>query len=447
MQRVELEFRLTHWRMEPMSTAKNISNNPSAGGMDRREFVKSATAATAGLLLVSPEIAFGSRANSTPQLGMIGCGGRGTSVSEAFVTRAGVRLHALGDLFQDQLDKAKAKLDELNQSQGHATIDASKMFKGPRSCNEVVSSDVDIVLISTPPYFHPEHLELAVAAKKHIYLEKPVATDVQGCKKIQELGKKVEGKQSVHVGFQIRFSPEYRELTRRIQEGAIGDIACAQGYYLAGDLPRKAKPGMSPLEAKIRDWAFDRVLSGDVLVEQNIHIIDWINWVLKARPERVMATAGRKVRTDIGDVQDHFLTIYRYPGDVRVGFQSTQFLTKWADVCLRFFGSKGYAEAHYNGNVFIRGTNEWQAEPPPPTAEKQKPEVDPLSEATPEKVKAFVESIQSGQFHNQLDQGAESTLSAILGRQASYEGKEMTWDHLVKSNQHWKTDVELEKLT
>jgi len=136
-----------------MSTAKNISNNPSAGGMDRREFVKSATAATAGLLLVSPEIAFGSRANSTPQLGMIGCGGRGTSVSEAFVTRAGVRLHALGDLFQDQLDKAKAKLDELNQSQGHATIDASKMFKGPRSCNELVSSDVDIVLISTPPTF------------------------------------------------------------------------------------------------------------------------------------------------------------------------------------------------------------------------------------------------------------------------------------------------------
>src|SRR5437667_7894142 len=139
MQRVELEFRLTHWRMEPMSTAKNISNNPSAGGMDRREFVKSATAATAGLLLVSPEIAFGTRANSTPQLGMIGCGGRGTSVAESFITRAGVRMHALGDLFQDQLDKAGTRMDGLNAARGHAAIDAARTFTGPRAYQDLAS--------------------------------------------------------------------------------------------------------------------------------------------------------------------------------------------------------------------------------------------------------------------------------------------------------------------
>lgn len=427
--------------------SKNELSSGNGAGLDRREFVKSAGVATAGLLLVKPEIAFGTRANSTLQLGMIGCGGRGTSVAESFVGRAGVRMSALGDLFQDQLDTARAKFDTLNFGQGHAKIDTGRTFKGPRAFVELSSSDVDVVLISSPPYFHPEHLEAAIDAKKHIYLEKPVGTDVRGCKKVLDLAKKVEGKQSVHVGFQIRYSPEYKEMVRRIHEGAIGDIASVQSYYLAGDLPRKAKPGMSPQEAKIRNWFFDRALSGDILVEQNIHILDWINWTLKSRPEKAYAVAGRKVRTDIGDVSDHFVTVYRYPGDINVGFQSTQYLPKWADVCVRFLGSKGFAEAHYSGGIFIAGDNAWKAVPPAPTSANQRPEVDPLSEATPEKVKAFVESIKSGQFHNQLAQGAESTLSAILGRQAAYEGRELSWEQVVKSGQQWRADINLEKIS
>ncbi len=204
---------------------------------------------------------------------------------------------------------------------------------------------------------------------------------------------------------------------------------------------------MSREEAKIRDWFFDRVLSGDILVEQNIHILDWINWVLKSRPERAVATAGRKVRTDIGDVSDHYLTMYRYPGNIQVGFQSTQFLPKWSDVCVRFLGSKGFAEAHYSGGVFISGETEWKAEAPQAPAGQQRPEIDPLREATPEKVLAFVESIRSGRFHNELRQGAESTMSAILGREAAYEGKEKGWDQVANSNQRWKTDLDLGKLT
>ena len=241
--------------------------------MDRRKFVKTGTA-TAGLLLVAPEIAFGSRANSTLQLGLIGCGSRGTSVGSSFVTRAGVRMSALGDLFQDRLDQAKTKFNRLNRSYGQTKLDASKIFKGPEAYRKVCGSDVDIVLMANTPYFNPLHLEMAIAAKKHIYMEKPVATDVAGCMKIQSLAARVDGRQSVHVGFQLRYSPEYREMVRRIQAGAIGNIACVQGYYLAGDLPRKAKSGMSTEEAKIRDWVFDRVLSGDILVEQNIHILD-----------------------------------------------------------------------------------------------------------------------------------------------------------------------------
>jgi myo-inositol 2-dehydrogenase/D-chiro-inositol 1-dehydrogenase len=426
---------------------KNDTERLPVTAVTRRDFVQTAAGAAAGLMLVRPEIAFGTRANSTLQLGMIGCGGRGTSVAESFVGRAGVRMHALGDLFQDQLDRARGHFDKLNGSQSHARIDVGRIFKGPRAYQDLAASDVDIVLVSTPPYFHPQHLTAAVGAKKHVYLEKPVATDVAGCRKVQELAKKVEGKSSVHVGFQIRYSPEYRELVRRIHEGAIGDIGSVQGYYLAGDLPRRQMPGASAQELKLRNWFFDRVLSGDVLVEQNVHIVDWINWTLKARPEKAYAVASRKVRVDIGDVNDHFVAVYQYPGDIHVGFQSTQYLPKWADVAVRFLGSKGYAEAHYSGGVFITGQNEWKAEPPPATAERQKPEVDPLSEATPEKVKAFVESITSGRFHNQLAQGAESTLSAILGRQSAYESKEMTWDQVLKSNQAWKSDVDVDRLT
>jgi predicted dehydrogenase len=429
-----------------MKTDKEINSSESAG-MNRREFVKTAGAATAGLLLVTPEIAFGTAANSALQLGMIGCGGRGSSVAETFVTRAGVRVAALADLFQDQLDQARAAFDKFNATQKHAAIDTKRIYKGPQAFKDLCSSDVDVVLISSPPWFHPTHLEAALAAKKHVYCEKPVATDVRGCRKVQDLAKKVDAKQSVHVGFQIRYSPEYREMTKRIHEGAIGEIASVEAYYLAGDLPRRPTQGMSPETAMVRNWVFYKALSGDVLVEQNIHIIDWINWVLKAKPEKVYATCGRKVRVDIGDVNDHFVTIYQYPGGISAGFQSTQYLPKWADVCVRFLGSKGFAEAHYSGGIFISGANEWKAQPPAATSASQRPEVDPLSEATPEKVKSFIENIKNGKFENQIAQGAESTLSAIFGREAAYRRKEMTWAQMEKSNQQWKTPVDVLKIT
>ncbi len=422
-------------------------NRDVAAGMDRREFVKAAGAAAAGLLLVRPEIAFGTAANSTPQLGMIGCGGRGSSVAETFVTRAGVRMAALADVFQDQLDRARSAFDKFNASNSHAAIDGARIFKGPAAYKQLCSSDVDVVLISSPPWFHPEHLETALASGKHIYCEKPVATDVRGCKKVLDLAGKVGPKQSVHVGFQIRYSPEYVELTRRIQNGDIGTIASVQAYYLAGDLPRRKTDGMSPDAAKLRNWVFDRALSGDVLVEQNIHIIDWINWVLKAKPEKVYGTCGRKIRTDIGDVNDHFVTVYEYPGGINAGFQSTQYLPKWCDVVVRFLGSKGFAEAHYSGGVFISGTNEWKAQPAAPPSAAQRPEVDPLSEATPQKVISFIENIKSGKFENQIQQGAESTLSAMMGREAAYRRKEMTWEQLRKSNQQWKTPVDIMKVS
>lgn len=411
--------------------------------MDRRQFVKNGTVAAAGLMFVKPGTAFGSAANSALQIGMIGPGGRGSSVAEDFVRSTNTRVTALADVFDDQLAAAVKLFDGKATSMGQAAaLTPNRLFKGPTAYQDLCKTDVDIILVSTPPWFHPEHVSAAVASGKHVYCEKPVATDVYGCKQVQATSRKVTNRQMVHVGFQIRYSPPYKEMTRRIHEGALGGVVCAHGYYFAGDLPRHAKPGMSPTEAKIRDWFFDKALSGDVLVEQNIHILDWINWTLKARPERVEASAGRKVRTDIGDVNDHFVTTYFYPNDVRVSFASTQFLPKWGDVAVRFFGPKGMAEAHYNGNIFIVGApeSEWRATAAAPSGEVR-PEVDPLGPATSEKAKAFVDGVLAGRFENQLDQGAESTLTAIMGRTAAYTGREQTWDQFMKSDHRWPVKI------
>lgn len=407
--------------------------------LGRRDFVKSSMAATGSVLLVKPETAFGTAANSTLNLALLGCGGRGTGVAGDFVAHTNTQVTVLGDMFDDRLSAAETRFNQLQAEKGRSRV--LKKFKGPQAHLEVATSDVDIILIATPPYYHPEHLKSALDGGKHVYLEKPVATDVRGCMQVASLAARAEGKVSVDVGFQIRNGSQFAEQTRRLHEGAIGDIACVHGFYFAGDLPRRPVEGMTPSAAKLRNWIFDRVLGGDIIVEQNIHIIDVYNWILKAHPLRAEATAARKVRTDIGDVSDHYMVTFYYPNDVRASFASTQFLPVWGSVGWRCFGPKGFSEAFYSGGLKIRGSQNWDAVETAPG--EKPPEVDPLGDATPLKAQAFVESIQSGKFHNQLKQGAESTLSAILARQAAYEGREISWGELLASDQHWEPDIDL----
>ena len=411
--------------------------------MSRRGFCASSLAAASGVLLVTPRTAFGSAANSRLRLGILGCGNRGSHVAQAFLENTNTAVVALADLFQDRLDQGTKRFGNLQSAKGSPQI---KLYKGADSYLQLLASDIDMVIISTPPYFHPQHLKAALeAGNKHVYLEKPVATDVRGCLEVAELAGRAQGKVSVDVGFQMRRSPQYAEQTRRIHEGAIGEVALAQGFYFAGDAPRKQRGAVSPLEARIRDWWFSRVLSGDILVEQNVHIIDVFNWVLKARPVAASATGGRRVRTDIGDVWDHFIVTYQYPNNVHASFMSTQFMPKWGDVCTSFFGKKGHSEAYFVGGLRIEGENPWEAGADQAPA-GSKPEVDPLREATPEKAKAFVRSIETGQYHNEIGQGVESCLSAMLGRQAAYEGRDLAWDQLLASDQHWDIDIDVSKV-
>ena len=421
--------------------------------MGRREFM-SAAAGAAGLMIIDASLVRGTEANSAVRVGLLGCGGRGTADASDLVMTGGARVVALADLFQDQLDKAKEHFDQLNTSKGYAAVDRSQMFVGPRAYELIANSkEVDAIVVTSPPYFHPQHLGTAVDAGKHVYCEKPVAVDVPGAKQVLEIGKRAEGRLSLDVGFQIRNATPFVELVNRIHNGALGKIACGQVYYYAGFIDRPAWPGTSAEYRRIRNWIYDRVLSGDIIVEQNIHVIDVANWVLQGHPLKAQGAGGRGVRSDSGDTYGHFDVVFYYPDDVHVTFSSTQFNKGWWDVNERFFGSKGVSESHYSGPCAIYGEEAWawkSAEPQPAAAPAQFSTAgvfhDNLADADSNKKKAFVESITSGKFHNQAAAGVESALSAMLGRTAAYKGHEVTWDELLSSDEKWELGIDLNKL-
>jgi predicted dehydrogenase len=421
--------------------------------MDRRKFL-GAAAATAGVLFIKPSLVHGTAANSAVRVGLLGCGGRGTEDAANLIDAGGARVVALADLFQDQLDSAHVHFDKLQQAKGYSALDSSQLFVGPSACQQIASSkEVDAIVIATPPYYHPRHLETVVAAGKHVYLEKPVAVDVPGALQVIEIGKRAEGKLSLDVGFQIRDCPPFVEMVRRIHSGALGKIVCGEAYYLSGYIDRPAWPNASPAERRLRNWLYDRALSGDIIVEQNIHVIDICNWILKAHPLKASATGGRQGRPADGDVYGNYNALFHYPDGVDVTFSSTQFAKGWWDVTERFFGTKGTSQSPYKGPLGIWGDEPWQAAAVPA---KENPESDKFSvtgnftsnleSADPEKKKAFVESITSRNFHNQASKGAESALSCMLARSAAYQGREVTWDELMKSTEVWDPKIDLNKL-
>src|SRR5438874_5481853 len=422
--------------------------------VDRRTFLGITTSAAAAMF-IKPELARGTAANSATRAGVLGCGGRGTEDASNLVDTGGARVVALADMFQDQLDNARKHFDEMQQGKGYAAIDTSQIFVGPSAFKQMAASkEVDAVVIATPPYYHPQHLEAIVAGGKHVYLEKPVAVDVPGAQKVIEIGKRAEGKLSLDVGFQIRDCPPFVELVKRIHNGALGNIVCGEAHYLTGYIDRPAWPNASPVEKRLRNWVYDRVLSGDIIVEQNIHVIDICNWILKAHPLKASATGGRQGRpADDGDAFGNYNVLFHYPDDVDVTFSSTQFAKGWWDVTERFFGTKGTSQSPYTGPLGIWGDEPWQAaaSPAKDTAENQKFSVtgsftSNLEFADTEKKKAFVESISSGNFHNQAAKGAESALSCMMARTAAYKGHEVTWDEIMKSTDVWDPKIDLTKL-
>ncbi len=418
--------------------------------MDRRKFVQGAAGAV-GLMFVKPETAFGYAANSRVRWGLLGCGHRGTSVATSFAKNAGVEITALADMFPNQLEQGKKHFDAVNSSLGLGPIDPKRLFQGPEAFKAIAACDqVDAVQISTPPFFHIEHLEGIVSAKKHAYCEKPVGVDVPQTKHALEIGRKYDGKVSMAVGFQIRSATPFVELVRRIHDGQIGQIAQITGFYNSPPAVSYEGTTKSQDEFRLRNWLHYKNLSGDMLLEQNIHVIDVVNWVMKTHPINAYARASRKVVTFPGDTNDNYEVIFTYPGNIQFSFTSTQFNpNRYFDVAERIFGSRGHAEAPYSGPLRIVGEQPWNWAGSEKTGGGEFAANgdfhDNLADADPMKDKGFIESITSGKFHNQINAGVETALSCIMGRKSAELGRLVTWDEIEADKEQYKLGMDLKQ--
>ena len=409
--------------------------------MERRLFLKSA-AAVSSMMILKPGAVFGTKANSAVQLGIIGCGDRGTAVISSMSKHTNVNIVAMADLLPDQLQKGKVILDRLNAEKGFPAIQKTNIYQGSQAYLQLLANkDVDAVLISSPAYTHPEFLQAAIEANKHVYCEKPVAPDVEGCKRVERAGASVNGKLSVVVGFQIRHATPYVEMVKRIHRGDIGDVLNAQLYYFSSEVKLKPYKDIPYDEARIRNHFHFRDLSGGILLDQGIHMLDVCNWALQGHPVSAIGTGSNNHGAEFGDAWNNYQAVYEYPQGTHVSFHGTQVGNVFGDVCARFIGTKGIAEAHYSGGVFIKGEHAWDSgvlrQESEVTAEQRAAGVflSSLQDADANKEKAFINSIVSGNFLNETGSGSASTLTAILGRQAAEQGKKVNWEEMIFSNE------------
>jgi predicted dehydrogenase len=387
---------------------------------ERRDFLKSAAA---GVMILKPETVFGSQANSTVEVGLVGCGGRGNWIGPFFPEFAGAKVVALADVQKDNLDSTAAKMK----------VGSARTYLGPNAYKELAASKVDAVVIETPPLYHPEVGMAAVEAGKHVFMAKPVAVDVAGCRMVTEGAKKArEKKLSYWIDFQTRVRDVYREAAMRVHRGDVGKPALAQVFYYAGrPWKDKGQPGMEPGQRKMLNWFGDRVLSGDIIVEQNIHVIDVANWFLQGHPLKAHGWGGRTdwtgTENDTGDAWDHFTVNYQYPGGVHASFSSHQLNGSFSDLCVRVTGVHGTADTHYGASLRITGKNAWNG------AEKD----DTFRGGAIENVKLFIASIKDGKPIWNDGPSVESNLTGILGRMAAYKGAEVTWEEMLHSGESW----------
>jgi len=381
-------------------------------------------------MLVAPSTAFTYQANSTVEFGLIGCGGRGNWIAPFFVEHAGARVVALADVVKEHLDTTSEKLK----------VGGSRAYYGPDAYKELAASKVDAVVIESPPYYHPEHAMAAVDAGKHVYLAKPVAVDVPGCKSILASGGKAKAKKlSYLVDFQTRARPVYQECAARVHRGEIGTPAFAQIFYYAGrPSPDRTQPGWDPGRSRVANFYMDKVIGGDIIVEQNIHVIDVANWLLNAHPVKASGTGGRANWSGTpyeknNDAYDHFAITFWYPNGVHASFTSHQLNGRFSDLCVRVVGIDGTADTHYGGSIGIVGKTPWRGAEKDPT----------FNQGAIDNAKAFIASIREGKPLNNSEQAVDSNMTAILGRMSAYQERVVTWDEMAASTEKLHADLKL----
>lgn len=406
-----------------MEIMSNNNETHQSRDITRRMFLATSSAALA-FTVARP--ALGAEAGPKINFGLIGCGGRGKWVADFFAKHGGFNLVAVSDYFQDRVDDVGQKYQ----------VPAAQRYAGLNGYKRLLEQKLDAVAIETPPYFHPEQVAAAVDAGKHVYMAKPLAVDVPGCLSIAEAGKKATGKKlAFQVDFQTRAHPAYQEVVKRVHNGDIGKLISVEAAYqtstMFASLDAQVRKEPSNKELRLRAWAIDRTLSGDVITEQNIHALDVASWFLNAEPLKAYGAGGR-AREFVGTCWDHYAVIFYYPNDILVSFNAKQAGHGYDDIMCRAYGMKGYADTHYSGKVSLRSTEE-----------VYNGDTNNLyADGVVFNVATFYDAITKGNFTNPtIAPSVRSNLTTILGRTAAYQKKEVTWDEMMQSKEKWVADL------
>jgi predicted dehydrogenase len=396
-------------------------------GTNRRDFLKTSAASASALALAGAPFVHAS-SDETLKVGLVGCGGRGTgAAAQALKADPNVRLWAVGDAFRDRLDSSLSQLRRNRDLANKITVPAERQFVGFDAYKDVIASDVDVVLLCTPPHFRPLHLRAAVNANKHIFCEKPVAVDAPGIRSVLATCEEAKRRNlSIVSGLCYRYEPAKREVMKRIHDGAIGPILALHTTYDTGALWMKERqPAWSDMEWQMRNWLYFTWLSGDHNVEQHIHSIDKMAWAMNdVYPVKCVGLGGRQVRTgpEFGHIFDHHAVVYEYASGVKCFSFCRQQEGAANNVTDFVVGTTGIADVMRH-----RLVNHQQA----PTWRYDGARADMYQV---EHTELFA-GIRSGQHINNGDYMAKSTLMAIMGRMATYTGQEITWQRALNSTE------------
>lgn len=400
-----------------------------SGTINRRRFLESTGGAVVGgaialnTALVNTSTAAGSK---TLKVGLVGCGGRGTgAAAQALQADKDVILTAMGDVFEDRLNESYAAI--MEEVPAKVKVDKANKFIGFDAYQKVINSGVDVVILTTPPGFRPDHLAAAVDAGKHVFCEKPVAVDAPGIRKVLEAAKKAKAKNLALVsGFTFRFDYPKRAFFERILRGDIGDVVGVSSTRNGSDLwyfPRQSS--WTDMEYQMRNWYYQNWLSGDYLVEMIVHSIDLMLWAMGDKlPAKATGTGGRQARVDekYGNIYDHFAIEYEYENGIRAFSFSRQQPGCSNRNTLEIAGTSGKAFVNIGADHVITGKNSWTY-----TGEKNNPYQTQHDE--------MFASIRNGKPLNNGEHMANSTMAAILGRMAAYSGQTLSWADALNSSQ------------
>jgi myo-inositol 2-dehydrogenase/D-chiro-inositol 1-dehydrogenase len=396
------------------------NNSASSSRVTRRRFV-AGTGAALALTAVSPELARGYSANQKVSIGIIGCGGRGVWIADLFQKHGGYHILAAADYFPQRVNNLGDKFQ----------VKEANRFTGLSGYKRLLDLKPDAVVIESPPYFHPDQTWDAVDAGCHAFVAKPIAVDVPGCLRFLEAGKRAtEKKRCVLVDFQTRADELYRECVRRVHAGDIGPIVSAEAvYYTGGTWGTEFDP--SDPEKRLLRWGRDRILSGDIITEQNIHALDVATWFLDRDPIKAYGVCNRRGRQDPATApdilcNDAFACVFLFPDDVLLSFSSKQYGTGIEDIGCWVFGPKGTAETHYWGTVLIRGEKSY----------KGGKLAHLYTDGAVANIATFHKAIVEGEYSNPtVAPSVRSNLTTILGRTAAYRRAEVSWEEMLRANE------------